>query len=247
MSLKGKVAIITGGATGIGKATALSLAKQGVTVVINYSRSGREAEDTLKEVEAAGGQGMIWQADVADDEKIREMVKAVAEKYGRLDILVNSAGTTNFVPLEDLEGLLEEYWDRAMAVNVKGVFFCCRAAAPYLKESKGCVINVSSRAGFTGVGSSMAYAASKGAAITLTKSLARALAPEIRVNAVAPGIVMTRWVEGREDHIKRGSKDVPLGRACEPEDVSEVIMSLITNAGMITGQTIVIDGGMYMR
>jgi 3-oxoacyl-[acyl-carrier protein] reductase len=246
MSLKGKVAIITGGATGIGKAVAFNLAKEGATVVINYSRSGPEAEETLNEVMAAGGQGMTWQADVADDAKIRAMFTAVAEKYGRLDILVNSAGTTNFVPLGDLEGLKEEYWDRAMAVNVKGLFFCCRAAAPYLKASKGAIVNVSSRAGLTGVGSSMAYAASKGAVNTLTKSLARVLAPEVRVNAVAPGIVMTRWVAGREDHILRGSKDVPLGRACEAEDVAEVVMSLITNAGMITGQTIVVDGGMHM-
>jgi len=246
VSLKGKVAIITGGATGIGKAAALSLAEQGVVVVINYSRSGQDAEETLQEVTAAGGQGMTWQADVADDEKVREMVKAVAKRYGQLDILVNSAGTTNFVPLGDLEGLLEEYWDQALAVNVKGLFFCCRAAAPYLKETKGVIVNVSSRAGLTGVGSSIAYAASKGAVNTLTKSLARVLAPDIRVNAVAPGIVMTRWVAGREDHIKRGSKDVPMGRSCEAKDVAEVIVSLITSAGMVTGQTIVVDGGMHM-
>lgn len=244
--LQDKAALITGGGTGIGRAIALRLAQAGAAVSLNYSRSRDEAQQTADEIVAAGGQARICQADVADDAQVRAMVKEAAEAYGRLDVLVNSAGVTNFVPQDDLEGLEEAYWDRALNVNVKGMFFSCRAAAPHLKEQGGCIVNVTSVAGLTAQGSSIAYAASKAAAISLTKSLARVLAPQVRVNSIAPGIVMTRWVAGHEDHVERLAAGTPLGRAATPEDVAEVAFANITQAGFVTGQNLVIDGGMFI-
>lgn len=241
-----KTVLITGGATGIGRATALALAKQGLNIAINYSRSEAEASATAAEVQALGAVCMTYQADVSDDAQVRGLVQAVVDQFGGLDYLVNSAGVTNFVDYADLDGLKEEYWDRAFGTNVKGLFFVCRAASPYLKAAKGSIVNITSIAGMTGKGSSIAYAASKAAAISVTKSLALTLAPDVRVNSVAPGIVLTRWVEGKEDHIQRLGKGTPLGRVCDADDVAEVIVPLLLSAGMMTGQTIVVDGGTVM-
>ena len=244
--LKEKTALITGGATGMGRAIALRLAKEGVNVAINYSRSEKEAIETKSEAEALGVQSIICKADVADDEQVRGMVSKTIEEFGRLDILVNSAGVTYYVDQDDLEGLKDEHWDHIMGVNVKGIFHCCRAAATELKKRKGCIINITSVGGMTGLGSSIAYSASKAAAISVTKSLARVMAPEVRVNGIAPGIIMTRWVEGREEHIKRYSDTTPLKRLGQPEDVSEIAYSLIANMNFVTGQNIVVDGGAFI-
>jgi 3-oxoacyl-[acyl-carrier protein] reductase len=244
--LKGKTALITGSATGIGRAIALRLAREGVHVTINYSKSEKDALETQREVEALGVQSQLYKASVSDDQQVRQMVKETINKFGSLDILVNNAGVTDFVKHDDLEGLKEEYWDRVMDVNVKGLFFCCRAAAAELKRQKGCIVNVTSIAGMTGLGSSIAYAASKAAAISVTKSLARVMAPEVRVNGIAPGIVQTRWVAGQDDHIKRLAEGTPLGRVATPEDVAEVAFSLIAHTQFVTGQTVVVDGGMFI-
>lgn len=243
MDVKGKVALITGAATGIGRATALELAKRGCKVVINYSRSEKEAKDTLTKVENLGGQGLLWQGDVSQDSQVRDMVSNVLENLGRIDILINNAGTTNYVDLTDFEGMKDEYWDRAFNTNVKSIFYTTRACAEELKKNKGCIVNITSIAGLTGKGSSIAYAASKAAAISVTKSLALALAPEVRVNSVAPGIVLTRWVEGKEDHIERLSAGTPLGRAAYPQDIAQAVVSLVVGGDFITGQTVVVDGG----
>jgi len=244
--LKEKTALITGGATGMGRAIALRLAKEGVDVAINYSRSEKEALETKSEAEALGVKSIICKADVADDEQVRGMVNKTIEEFGRLDILVNSAGVTYYVDQDDLEGLKDEYWDHIMGVNVKGIFHCCRAAASELTKRKGCIVNITSVGGMTGMGSSIAYAASKAAAISVNKSLARVMAPEVRVNGIAPGIVMTRWVEGREEHVKRYADGTPLKRLGQPEDVSEVAYSLIANMNFVTGQNIVVDGGAFI-
>lgn len=241
-----RVALITGGATGIGRATALRLAREGVAVAINYSRSEIDARKTLADVEATGARGLLCKADVGHDGQVRKMVELVQEGLGPLDILVNNAGTTDFVPMEDLEALTDTHWERVMSTNVKGLFQCSRAAAPQLKERKGCIINVTSIAGVTGQGSSIAYAASKAAAICVSRSLARVLAPEVRVVSIAPGIVMTRWVEGQEEHVRRFSEDTPLGRAAEAEDVAELIYAVIHHAPLVTGQNLVIDGGVSL-
>lgn len=244
--MRGKVAMITGAATGIGKAVACRLAQEGVHIVVNYSKSEKEAKETKKEVEALGVSCLLIQTTVSDDRKVRDMVKQAIEAFGRLDILVNNAGVTDFVKHDDLEGLKEEYWDRVMDVNVKGLFFCCRAAASELKKQRGCIVNVTSVAGITGLGSSIAYAASKAAAISVTKSLARVMAPEVRVNSVAPGIVQTRWVEGQEDHVKRLAEGTPLGRVASPEDIAEVVFAVIAHSHFVTGETIKVDGGMFI-
>lgn len=241
-----RVALITGGGTGIGKEVALGLAAQGISTVLNYSRSAKEAAETAALVNARGVSCLLHAANVADDREVRAMVGSVVERLGRLDYVVNAAGVTDVVALPDLEGLKEEYWDRALAVNVKGVFFVCRAAAPHLKQVQGSIVNITSIAGINGRGSSIAYAASKAAAIAMTKSLALALAPDVRVNSVAPGPVMTRWNAGREEAVKKVALGAPLAKVCGPEDVAAVVVPLLLSAGMMTGQTVVVDGGMVM-
>jgi 3-oxoacyl-[acyl-carrier protein] reductase len=247
MKLKGKVALITGGGTGIGRASALVLAREGANIVINYSQSHAAAEKTVAEVKALGPLAITIQADVSQDTAVREMIKKTLEAFGRIDILVNNAGYTQKVELSDLEGLTEEIWDRTLAVNLKGLFFCCRAVAPPMKaQGNGTIINIASIAGINGTGSSIAYAASKGGVITLTKSLARVLAPEIRVNAIAPGLVETRWIQkwADVDQIRQQTlKETRLKRILEPEDVADTVLSLAAYSSMITGQTILIDGG----
>ncbi|WP_274651060.1 SDR family NAD(P)-dependent oxidoreductase [Paenibacillus humicola] len=244
--MKGKAVFITGGATGIGRAIALRLAAAGANIAVNYSRSEQDALTVKEEIEALGVSCLLAKGSVADDRQVRAMVKQTVDAFGRLDVLVNNAGVTDFVQHEDLEGLKEEFWDRAMDVNVKGMFFCCRAAAPELKKRKGCIVNVTSIAGLTGQGSSIAYAASKAAANSVTKSLARALAPDIRVNAIAPGIVQTRWVEGKDEHVARLAEGTPLGRVAVPDDVAEVAYSLIAQAHFVTGEIVKVDGGMFI-
>ena len=241
-----KVALVTGGGTGIGRAISLALAALSIDVAVNYSRSQQEALDTAAAIEKIGGKALTVQANVANDMEVRAMVQTVVEQFGQLDYVVNCAGTTVYVDMPDLEGLKPEFWDEIMAVNVKGLFSVCRAAAPHLKKTRGSIVNITSVAGITGMGSSIAYAASKAAAISVTKSLARVLAPEVRVNSVAPGIVLTRWVEGREAHVKKLGEHTPLGRCCNAEDVADVAVPLLVNATMMTGQTVVVDGGAFL-
>jgi 3-oxoacyl-[acyl-carrier protein] reductase len=245
--MKGKTALITGAATGIGRAIALRLAQEGVNIVINYSRSEEDAKQTQKEVEALGVQTLLYQANVAKDHEVREMVEATINRFQRIDILVNNAGVTDFVKHSNLDALTEESWDRVMDVNVKGTFFCCRAAAEELKKQEGCIVNIASVAGLTGLGSSIAYAASKAANLSVMKSLARVMAPEVRVNSISPGYVHTRWWADEDSgHASRVADRTPLGRASVPEDVAEVAYSLIASASFVTGQNVVVDGGMFI-
>lgn len=199
MELTNKVALVTGGGTGIGRATSLELARLGAVVAVNYSRSEQEALETVQQIIDLGGQAIAVQADVSRDVEVRAMVGQIAATFGRMDVLINNASITKHIPLEDLDAATEEVWDQLLDVNVKGMFFCARAVAPYMKQNKqGAIVNLGSIAGNTGSGSSLPYAVSKAAVHGLTKSLARALSPEIRVNAVAPGAVATRWWTGRE-------------------------------------------------
>jgi 3-oxoacyl-[acyl-carrier protein] reductase len=241
-----KAALVTGGATGIGRAVSIGLAKMGINIAINYSRSEKEAAETAAELRTYGVEAISVQGDVSVDADAKTLVSSTIKQFGRLDYLVNSAGTTVYVGMADLEGLHPEDWDKIMDVNVKGLFWVSRAAAPHLKTTRGSIVNITSIAGITGMGSSIAYAASKAAAISVTKSLARVLAPEVRVNSVAPGIVMTRWVDGREDHVRKLGEHTPLGRVCDAEDVAAVVIPVLTAASMMTGQTVVVDGGAFM-
>jgi 3-oxoacyl-[acyl-carrier protein] reductase len=252
MNLEGKGAIVTGGGTGVGRATALDLARRGCAVLINYSRSRDEAEQTASECRALGVKAIAVQADVALDADCRAMAAAALKEFGRIDVLVNSAGTTSFIAHGDLERVTDDDWNRILGVNLKGPFHCARAVRQAMNDAGGgAIVNVASVAGISGIGSSIPYAASKAGLINLTMALARALAPKIRVNAVAPGFITGRWLEKglgpAYEMVKQSIEDrTPMRRVCEPEDVSSVVLSLITASDMVTGQTVTIDGGMLL-
>ncbi len=250
MELRDKTAIVTGSAVGVGRAVAVDLARRGANVTVNYSRSEDDASETVRLVEAEGARALLVRADVSDDAQARALVHQTVDAFGALHVLVNNAATTHFVPFADLEGMKAEYWDDILNVNVKGSFFCVRAAAPHMKRAgRGAIVNVASVAGVRAVGSSIAYAASKAALINMTVALARTLGPEVRVNAVAPGFIETRWLRnGLGERTYEAAKAhetnrAPLKAVCAPEDVSQLILSLITGADLVTGQTVVIDGG----
>jgi 3-oxoacyl-[acyl-carrier protein] reductase len=246
--LKGQVALVTGSATGIGRESAILFAREGADVVVNYSRSETEAKQTYADCQALGVRALLIKANCAREDEIKDMVVRTQRELGGVDILVNNAGTTRFVPLPNIDELDDQDWDQILQLNVKGAFYASRACVPSMRQrGGGLIVNVASIAGMTGAGSSIPYAVSKGAMITLTKSLAKALAPEIRVNAVAPGIVTTRWVAGREDHVERYAKDTPLARAASPEDVAKVIVSFAIYGTFLTGEVTIVDGGREMR
>ena len=252
MELKNAVCIVTGSASGIGAATAVMLAGRGARVVVNYSKSEEAARATQAACAAAGAETLLVKADVAQDGDCRGLAQAAVDKWGRIDALVNNAGATKFANHANLDALTAEDFQRIYAVNVIGTYQMVRACAPAMKKTgRAAVVNVSSIAGKNGMGSSMAYAASKGALNTLTMSLARVLGPEIRVNAVCPGMVDSKWL--REGYGARYAaiearyrSGTPLGRPCTPEDVAAVIVWLIEGADLITGDTIMVDSGMHM-
>ncbi|KAF1678342.1 MULTISPECIES: SDR family NAD(P)-dependent oxidoreductase [Bacillus] len=243
MNVMNKIALVTGGGTGIGRAASIELAKRGAIVAVNYSRSQFEAEETVETIKKDGGQAFTIQADVSKNSEVQDMVQSIVKIYGTIDILINNASITRHIPMDDLEAATEDIWDELYAVNVKGMFFCARAAVPFMKKSKaGAIVNVGSIAGVTGAGSSMPYAVSKSAVHGLTKSLAHALAPEIRVSGVAPGAVATRWWAGREEKMKSMIGTLLLQRIAEPDDVAKLICSLVEQESL-TGQIITIDSG----
>ncbi len=253
MDVSGGTAIVTGSATGMGRSTALMLAELGCNVVVNYTKSEQEARDTAAAVEQRGAKALLVQADISSDTDCRRMVQETLDRFGRLDALVNNAGTTVFVAHRDLEELTDEMWDRILAVNVKGTFLMSRAAAPALRAAgRAAIVNVSSIAGVRGTGSSIPYAASKAAIINLTMSLARVLAPEVRVNCVAPGFIDTRWLAtGYGDRFATIKENVrqstPLRDAGQPEHMAQAVVSLITGMDWVTGETIMVDGGSHLR
>lgn len=251
----GKIILITGSATGLGAAMAIGAARRGAkTVILNCTKSLKEAEATADEVRKAGAEVSIAQGDVSDDEACRT-VAAAAAKHGRLDALVNNAGTTKQVPNHgDLDGLSKDDFLRIYAVNVVGPFQMIRACRPLLEQSgRAAVLNISSIAGVKGIGSSVAYAASKGALNTMTLSLARALAPKIRVNALCPGFIDTRWFTDAfgEDLTARIRENVvkttPLQAASKPEDIADAGLFFISDASRhVTGETLLVDAGLHL-
>jgi 3-oxoacyl-[acyl-carrier protein] reductase len=244
-----KIAIITGSASGIGAATALQLSAKGWGVVINYSKSA----DKAKEVAAKCKDAILVQADTGEDADCRKLAQAALDKWGRIDALVNNAGTTKFVKHTDLDGLQAEDFLRIYRVNVVGPFQMARACAPELKKARGAVVNVSSVASQLGTGSSIAYGASKSALNAMTYSLARVLGPEVRVNAVCPGYVDTPWqhnalgMAGANKAAEHYSAMVPLKDYARPEEVAETIVWLIEGARQITGEAIFVDGGLHIQ
>jgi 3-oxoacyl-[acyl-carrier protein] reductase len=246
-ALEGKIALVTGGGTGIGRAIVLALAREGAAVALNYSRSAAEARETARLAEQAGARAMTVQADVTRDPQVRAMVDQVARELGGLDCLVNNAGWTARVPHRQLEDLTDEIWERVLAVNLRGPFYCVRAAVPHLeRRGGGAVVNITSVAGFTGTGSSLAYAASKAGLTTLTKSLARALASSrIRVNAVAPGLLGTNFGDGfiTPDFVRQTGQLSAIGRAVTVDEVADAVIFLLASEA-ITGYTSIVDGGL---
>lgn len=243
MNLKNKVALVTGGGTGIGRATCIGLAERGATVVVNYSRSQAEAEETVQRIHDEAGRAMAIRADVSREDEVNSMVRQIAETFGTVDLLVNNAGITEHIPMEDLEAATDDVWDKLINVNVKGKFYCSRAVSPFMKEKQeGAIVNVGSIAGMTGLGSSLPYAVSKAAVHGLTKSLARALAPHIRVNCVIPGAVKTRWWKGREERMRSLAPHLLLQHISTPENIAQCICNTLEQEAM-TGQLITVDSG----
>jgi 3-oxoacyl-[acyl-carrier protein] reductase len=243
-----KAALVTGAATGIGRSAVLALARAGYDVAVNYSSSEAAARETASQAEKLGAKTLVIRCDVSDEPGVRTMLQQVKQRFGRLDVLVNNAGTTASWKPKDLETLSLEEWDRVFAVNVRGLFQVTRAAVPLLKEAKGCVVNTASIVGLRPGPQPLPYAASKATVVNLTKTLAWNLGPEIRVNAVAPGWMEGDWMKRMlkdkyEDLMGKRAKATPLKRAVTADDVAETMMSLIQSNRFVTGEVIVIDGG----
>ncbi len=254
MELNGRVALVTGGAGGIGGAVARSLATVGVGgVAVNYRKSAKDAENLALELERRGVKAIAVQADVQNDTQVRAMIGRIAAEFGRLDILVNNAGVTHWVKVSDLEALTDAIWDEILDVNVKGAFRCARAAAELLQAQQGMIVNVSSISGVLSPStmSSLAYGTAKAALIHLTKGLAVALAPKVRVNCVAPAFTDTPWMSSHygaeyQRVIAQASAGYPLQRIATADEVAGAILGLITGGDFITGQTLIVDGGLSL-
>ncbi len=245
MDVAGKVALVTGGGTGLGRAICLLLARQGMRVAVNYSRSEAEANATAAEARALGAQAFVVRADVADESAVRAMVARVVEEWGRLDLLVNNAGVTRYVPIEDVEALRAEDFDRILAVNVKGAFLCSQAVAPHMRANGiGKIVNIASNSAFPPPrGSSIPYMVSKAGLVMLTSCLARALGPTIRVNAVAPGWLDTPWLERYfPPEVRQSILDNPTNQPVDLDDVAAAVLHFAQNDSA-NGQTLVVDNG----
>ena len=245
--LKGKTALVTGGASGIGLAAVDMLARCGARVALNHLGDDPRGEDAVARLREQGMDVLAAPGNVAEAESAKRMVEAAVDKLGRLDILINNAGTSATVEpiaFTDLAAMTEPFWQLILSTNLLGPFRCTAAAATALKAARGAVVNTASIAGLGRRGSSIAYGASKAGLIGLTQALAKALAPEVRVNAVAPGLVLTGWTAPWPAERKQASIDATLlRRAATPEDIAEAMLFLAAGAGYMTGQTLVLDGG----
>jgi 3-oxoacyl-[acyl-carrier protein] reductase len=249
MMREGRAALVTGSGTGIGRAIVERLARDGTKVAVNFRQSLSATEDLVSQIRSAGGIAISIQADVSKDAEVRAMIARVDREFGRLDVLVNNAGWSTRVPHRNLDELTDDIWDKTFDINLRAVFYCTRAAVPLLRKQSGAsIVNVASVAGSTGVGSSIAYAAAKAGVLTMTKSLARALAPEIRVNAISPGLIRTQFA-GRPDSDSAFNAEegvTPLKRLATIAECAEVVSFLASAATAVTGQTILVDGGLYV-
>jgi 3-oxoacyl-[acyl-carrier protein] reductase len=244
MRLQGKVAVVTGGATGIGRSVCEVFAREGARVVVNYNSSADAANDVVAGIESRGGEAFAFQASVSKEPEVKTLMRAATDRWGKLDILVNNAGWSKLTPHHQLDDLTEEIWDRTLNTNLRGTFYCMRAASGLLKQQPGAsIINIASIAPFTGEGSTIVYAASKAGVISMTKSFARVLAPDVRVNAIAPGLIETRFAGWTTAHFEKAAEYSPLKRIVKADEVGELALFLAADATGITGETIVIDSG----
>mgnify|MGYP003664568435 CR=1 FL=1 len=247
-----KTAIVTGSSSGVGAATCIELSKRGWNVVINYSRSKTEAYDLAETCKGLGSQVLVCEANVANDSDCKKMVAETVKAWGRIDVLINNAGTTKFCDYGDLNGLTKKDFQDIYEVNVIGAYQMVKFAAPYLKKVNGSIVNTSSMSAISGLGSSIAYSASKGALSTMTLSLAHALAPHVRVNGVCPGFIETRWTKGflgdRYESVKKNfEKAALINRVSFPEDIAKSIVYLAVDATTTTGQLLTVDGGQLVN
>jgi 3-oxoacyl-[acyl-carrier protein] reductase len=254
MDLQEGVAIVTGSSSGVGAATARQLAERGAHVVINYASNEDGARATQEACEAFGVETAVVRANVADDADCRRLAATAEERWGRIDALVNNAGTTKFCAHHDLEGLDSADFMNIYGVNLVGPYQMTRAVAPAMKRGgRGSIVNVASIAGVTGIGSSIAYAASKGALVTMGLSLARVLGPEIRVNTVCPGFIQGDWLEqgmGAENYARTKTfleDSTPLRLTTTPDSIAEAILYFLTGADVVTGETLILDGGHHLN
>ena len=250
MEIAGKVAVVTGSSSGVGRATAELLAELGAAVVVNYNRGAEAANEIVEGVTSRGGKAIAVQADVRSDADCRRLIQSAVDEFGALQILVNNAGMTHFIAHDDLEAVTDAVWDDIIGANLRGVFNCSRAAAPHMRAAgEGAIVNVSSVAGAGGGGSCIPYAASKAGVNVITKSLARVLGPEIRINTIAPGFIEGRWLRGGlgeetyEAGRQRLSETAPLRGVATPETCADAIVALIERNVFVTGQTVTVDGG----
>lgn len=247
-----KTALITGSGTGVGAATALLLAQKGWNVVVNYSRSEADARAAAQACRDAGADVLLLRGSVAEDADCKALAQATADRWGRIDALVSNAGVTTFTGAANWDALDAQTFQQIFGVNAMGAFLMTRACAPHLKAAGGSIVNVSSVAGALGIGSSVPYIASKGALNSLTLYLARALAPEVRVNAVCPGLITSRWFkdglgEAGYQQVKAATEaSTPLQRASSPEDIAQAIVWLIEGAPTMTGELLMLDAGMHL-
>jgi 3-oxoacyl-[acyl-carrier protein] reductase len=248
--LAGKTALVTGGASGIGLATATQIARNGATVAINFLADDARGPEAVARLNAEGFKAVAAPGNVGDAADAVRMVEAAVDRLGRLDMLANNAGTpatSRMIMPAELDMITEDLWAAVLQVNLLGVFRCAKAAAPALKAAQGAIVNTASIAGLHSAGSSMAYGATKAGVVSLTKNLARGLAPEVRVNAVAPGAVDSAWmVEWTNEQRSMSIEHAALKRRCTTDDIAEVILFLGFGAAMVTGQTVVVDGGLTL-
>jgi 3-oxoacyl-[acyl-carrier protein] reductase len=249
MEIEGKAAIVTGASSGVGKATAMRLAARGCSVLVNYNRSVEAAEQVAHEAEALGVKAIAFRADVSKDADCVAMVAEATAAFGRLDVLVNNAGTTRFIDHNDLDGVSDDAWDEILGVNLKGPFQCTRAARAALEASGDAdVVMTSSIAGLAGIGSSIPYCTSKAGLNIMVVALARVLGPNIRVNGVAPGFIDGEWLaaglgDAYEPVKKMQQARSPLGRVSTPDDVAQAILSIVTGSDLVTGHVLPVEGG----
>jgi 3-oxoacyl-[acyl-carrier protein] reductase len=248
--LAGKAALVTGGASGIGLATAAMLARNGATVAVNFLPDDPRGAEAVARLAAAGAKAIAAPGNVGDARDCERMVKQAVADLGRLDLLVANAGTPGTrrkIEPRELDLITEELWNTLLQVNLLGVFRCAKAAAPALKAARGAIVNTASIAGLGRAGSSLTYSATKAGVVSLTQNLARALGPQVRVNAVAPGSVDSNWmVEWTGEQQRAAAEGAVLKRRCTPDDIAEVVVFLGFGAAMVTGQTIVVDGGLTL-
>ena len=249
--LTGKTALVTGGASGIGFAAATMLAKLGATVAVNFLADDPRGPEAVTKLIDAGGKAIMAPGNVGHAGDAGSMVlQGASADLGRLDLLVNNAGTpgtSRRIAPRELEMITEDFWDLLLNVNLLGVFRCAKAAAPALTATQGAIVNTASIAGLGRAGSSLAYSATKAGVVSLTQNLARALGPNVRVNAIAPGAVDSTWmVEWTNEQRQQSIERAVLKRRCQPEDLAEVILFLGFGAAMVTGQTITVDGGLTL-